>query len=116
VDGELYMAHRLAWLYVTGRMPSDQIDHINGLKDDNRWNNLREATNKENSENLKQYSNNKTGFRGVHFHKPSGKWVARVTHHYADKYFGYFDTPEAAAEAARTARSALFTHDVGRAA
>lgn len=45
VNGTKVRAHRLAWLYMTGEWPEDQLDHINGLKDDNRFVNLREATN-----------------------------------------------------------------------
>ena len=52
IDGQLYAAHRLAWLYIHGRWPVDQIDHINGIRDDNRLVNLREATNGQNQQKL----------------------------------------------------------------
>lgn len=116
VDNELHMAHRLVWLYMTGQMPRNQIDHINGTRSDNRWCNLREATNKENLENSKLYSSNRSGFRGVLFHKATGKWLAQVTHNYRLIYLGLFETPDEAAVAARKGRSRLFTHDIGRAA
>lgn len=64
-----YYAHRLAWLYVTGEYPSDDIDHINGDKSDNRIVNLRPATRTENNYNRKTQKNNKTGVKGVYPHK-----------------------------------------------
>ena len=48
VHGRMYMAHRLAWLWMTGAWPIGEIDHINQVKSDNRWSNLREATRSQN--------------------------------------------------------------------
>lgn len=66
VAGKSYKAHRLAWLYVMGRWPKNDIDHINGVRCDNRIINLREATRAENKQNTrKANSNNRTGLLGV---------------------------------------------------
>ena len=65
VDGKLYRAHRLAWLWMTGAWPVAQLDHRNGVRHDNRWENLREATNGENNQNAAIRSNNTSGFMGV---------------------------------------------------
>src|SRR3990172_5360433 len=50
----IYMAHRLAFLYMTGEFPRDQIDHINGVRHDNRWGNLREVTQRLNNQNIRK--------------------------------------------------------------
>ena len=63
--GYLFRAHRLCWFIVYGSMPEHEIDHINGLKDDNRLCNLRQATLSENRTNVKLRSDNKVGFKGV---------------------------------------------------
>lgn len=67
VDYRLYLAHRLAFLYMTGEWPKQQVDHINHSESDNRWCNLRDVSqsvNKRNSRGLQK--NNKSGFRGVY--------------------------------------------------
>jgi HNH endonuclease/AP2 domain len=109
VDYKTYLAHRLAWIYMTGESHT-QVDHINGDRLDNRFSNLRPATNKQNSENIKLYSNNKSLFRGVHFCNRDQKWVARVVHHQKTHYVGSFTTAEEAAIAAKHKRDELFTH------
>ena len=78
IAGTQYKEHRLAFLYVTGKWPSDQVDHINGYKVDNRWGNLRDVTAKENSKNKKIDSRNTSGFVGVGWHKQTGKWRVRI--------------------------------------
>lgn len=74
--GTRYRAHRLAWFYMTGKMPKDNIDHINGNKSDNRYSNLREADHKQNAHNARLSINNTSGARCVNFSKSDGKWVA----------------------------------------
>lgn len=71
-----YYAHRLAWLYVHGHSPPNETDHINGIRTDNRLCNLRLATNSENQMNRKQNINNKSGFKGVSWHRATKKWLA----------------------------------------
>lgn len=96
---KLYQAHRLAWFYVTGMMPINQIDHINGIKTDNRFINLREANNAENKRNSGLNASNKTGFKGVSFKKETSKFVAQAKLNGKKIHIGYFDTAELASEA-----------------
>lgn len=114
VNGKYHKAHRLAWLYVYGIFPNDKIDHINGVRDDNRILNLRQASQKQNSENIKIYSNNKSGYRGVHFNKPTKSWKAYIRHNKKLKHLGLFKTAEEAALIAEAAREKLFTYDEKR--
>ena len=100
VDRKSYMAHRLAWLYVFGVWPVDQIDHINCIKDDNRIINLREATQSQNMQNQRKPQKNGTsGFLGVTFFKRRGKWAAYIQVKNKKNNLGYFPTPELAHKA-----------------
>lgn len=72
------MAHDLVWLYVHGRWPEDQIDHINMIPDDNRLKNLREATNAQNGANRRKHRDNTSGFKGVTWSAERKKWVASI--------------------------------------
>lgn len=74
-----YKAHRLAWLYMTGEWPPSQVDHINETKADNRWENLRPATNQQNCSNKKARSDNTTGLKGLSWHKQSKSWNVKVS-------------------------------------
>jgi hypothetical protein len=101
VRGHEYFAHRLAWLYVTGEWPKDQIDHINHQKADNRSCNLREATNAQNQVNRPRHTfKSKSGapvkrpYRGVQ-EKPCGSYEA----HLGRRYLGSFRTAEQASDA-----------------
>lgn len=95
IAGRLYMAHRLAWLYVHAEWPTSSIDHINGARDDNRLLNLRVVAPAVNSQNRKgANSNSLTGLIGVSKHGRGyrasiwkGKKLERI---------GPFDTPEEA--------------------
>ena len=77
VDNIKYSAHRLAFIYVEGEAPHE-VDHINHIRDDNRWLNLRPVTHSENTRNTTMYSCNKSGFNGVDFRKDTSKWRARI--------------------------------------
>ena len=74
VDGRSYLAHRLAWLYMTGAWPSELIDHINGDRQDNRFCNLREATVRENQQNIEA----RAGSLGTYWNKKSQRWAAQI--------------------------------------
>jgi hypothetical protein len=92
----VYMAHRLAWLYVYGEWPTHQIDHINRICYDNRICNLRLALDFENKQNLIASKRNKSGFRGVYWSNEKSAWVAQITLHRKTKHLGYFKTAELA--------------------
>jgi len=93
INNKAYYAHRLAWLYVYGYFPKDKIDHINGIKKDNRIENLRECNNSENFQNLKTAkSHNKSGFLGVSFHRDRNKYFSRIVIDRKMKNLGYFET------------------------
>ena len=88
-----YSAHRLAWLYVHGEWPPEQIDHINRIRHDNRLANLRLATRFENAQNTSLRKNNLSGVRGVSWYKKSNRWIVRVyagKKIYWSKYFTCF--------------------------
>ncbi len=78
IDGTVYRAHRLIWLYVYGVLP-DNIDHINHKKDDNRLCNLRNVTKSINNKNVKRRKDNTSGQVGVSWSKQANKWDARIT-------------------------------------
>ena len=94
-----YQAHRLAWLYVYGVWPKDQIDHVNRIRSDNRIANLRDVSHKQNNQNAGKHSCNTSGHPGVSWYKPSSKWVAQITHNYKHTHLGYFTDIEEAVSA-----------------
>lgn len=109
-----FLAHRLAWLHAYGVRPAHDIDHINGIRDDNRIANLREVTRKQNLENQGLQPKNSSGYRGVHWSNRDERFVAQVHHNSKNIYAGKFDSAEEAASAAAAKRAELFTHDTGR--
>lgn len=100
IDSLSYPAHRLAWLYVHGTFPIDCIDHINGIRNDNRIANLRAVNRKANAENRrKARAGHATGFLGVVWRPRNGKYEARININKKYKYLGLFSTPEEAHDA-----------------
>lgn len=97
VDQKEYLAHRLAWLYVHGKIPKF-LDHINGLKDDNRIQNLREATHSQNMMNAAPRKTNKSGYKGVSYCKVMSKWRAQIQVDKKKITLGHFDDVREAAE------------------
>lgn len=113
-----YLAHRIAWLWVTGELPESQVDHINCDRTDNRWANLRCATQKQNSANQKLRSTNTSGVKGVSWAAGKKKWQASITVDGKTIALGRFDTLAEAAEARRLAESqhhGAFAHIAGNA-
>ncbi|WPH64071.1 endonuclease [Vibrio phage vB_VpP_1] len=93
-----YRLHTLAWLYMTGVKPI-MIDHINGIKTDNRFSNLRECNPGNNARNTGIKPNNKSGFKGVRWNKQCQKWQAVVKFNYKSHHAGLFDSKVEAARA-----------------
>ncbi len=102
VDGKRYPAHRLIWLYVYGYMPEHLIDHKNGVPDDNRLCNLREASHRCNNQNCRLRKDNKTGFPGV-FMKGNGRYEAYIRVDRKQYCLGTYDNRLEAALARLTA-------------
>lgn len=100
--------HRLAFLLMTGKWPSGQVDHINGNRADNRWANLRDVPQKVNAQNLRAVRpDSKTGVMGVQLHAQKGKYVARIRVDGKTKCLGYYQTTSAASDAYLTAKRLL---------
>ena len=109
VRGRNYRAHRLAFLYMDGLLPLNQVDHVNGARADNRWVNLRHATCGENQQNRAKAKNNTSDLLGVSFHKGNGKWQARIKVNGREVFLGYFETQESAHRRYLDAKSCLHT-------
>lgn len=108
IEKKRYQAHRLALIYVYGECTSHDVDHINGIKTDNRIVNLRPATRSENKQNIKKIQpNNKSGYMGVDFHKSTGFWRATITTMSKQKHIGLYKTPEEAHQAYLTTKRAI---------
>ena len=104
-EEEFYSSHRLAWLYVHGVWPKNFIDHINGDKSDNRICNLREATRRENAQNLKIHRAGKLA--GCSYNKKINKWNARMTINKKYINLGFYETEVEAHLAYKNACSSL---------
>lgn len=107
VDGKTYLSHRLAWLHTYGCWPADELDHINGVRDDNRIANLREATHAENSQNISIRSTNTSRHTGVVWDKRRRKWQSRIMVNGAACYLGYFTDFDKAVAARVQAKAEL---------
>jgi len=83
-SGKQYLAHRLAFLFVYGEFPPEQVDHINGVRSDNRMVNIRRATGTENNRNIKKPKTNISGVVGVSWVVSVQKWRAGI--HSGNRY------------------------------
>jgi hypothetical protein len=108
IDGIRRLAHRLAFLYMTGGASPEFVDHINRVKDDNSWGNLRPATSRDNQGNVGVRSDNTSGHRGVTWHKRLGKWQAYGARDGRRIYLGYYTSLEEAAAVAQKWREEYF--------
>jgi len=106
--GRLYAAHRLAYLHETGSWPKGEVDHINGNKWNNKWFNLRECTRSENMGNQGKRGRNKSGYKGVCWHRAVSKWYAQIGHNNKNIYLGVYDDIKDAARAYNSKALELF--------
>lgn len=97
--GKVILAHRICWFLHYSSIRSGPLDHINCMKNDNRISNLREASVTENNRNRPKPANNTSGFKGVSFHKDTGKYHARITVDKVGHSLGYHQTAALAHEA-----------------
>lgn len=88
-------AHRMAYYYMTGRLP-ETIDHIDGNRRNNEWKNLREATQAENQWNKSMMTTNSSGVKGVYWHNKLAKWVAEIRMNGVKYYVGSYNDLEQA--------------------
>lgn len=108
IKSERISGHRLAWAMHYGKIPINRIDHINCIPSDNRIINLRECTQSQNSANSLYRSNNKSGYKGVSWHKKSKKWAAQIGFNMKVIKLGYFDDIEEAAQSYSLAAKKYF--------
>lgn len=100
--GTPFLAHQLIWALTHGEY-AEWIDHRNGNPSDNRLSNLRACTRADNQHNQRTRKTNTSGFKGVSFHKATGRWRASIFLHSKQKHLGMFDDPAAAHAAYRAA-------------
>lgn len=94
--GEHYLAHRLAWLYMFGRWPDNKVDHIDGNGMNNRRSNLRDVSDKVNSENRRKRTKFSSKYLGVSYAKDRNLWTAHIQVNCKQKNLGRFKSEEEA--------------------
>lgn len=104
-----YRAHRIIWLMEYGNFPNGQIDHIDGNRANNRLENLREVSNKQNQENKKTMAKSVSGHKGVTWHSRDKVWQARIGHNMKSKHLGSFRNVEDAISAYKEAALQIHT-------
>ena len=90
ISGSKYPEHKLAHLYMTGELPTMQIDHEDGLGDNNCWDNLREVTNQINNQNRSRPKSNTSGIMGVSWAVKTSGWKSHISvdSKYKHLYYG----------------------------
>ena len=99
IDKGLYLAHRLVWLYMTGKWPAEQLDHRNHARSDNRFRNLRECSQLENAANMSLHKDSVVLYKGVSFDPRRGTYSARICKDSIRVHIGTFSTAIEAAAA-----------------
>jgi hypothetical protein len=100
IKGRMVRAHRIVYEMHHGPIPAKMdIDHINGIRSDNRIDNLRIATRSQNLANMQMHPRNTSGAKGVYWHKRAKKWLAQIKSNKKHYYIGLFDTLDSASSA-----------------
>jgi HNH endonuclease len=102
-----YLAHRIIWKLMTGCDPIDIVDHEDTDRGNNRWGNLREASNGPNIQNSRIRKDNKSGIKGVHWDKHHNAWKATLSVEGKQIQLGRYKRLEDAAEVRRRAAERL---------
>lgn len=111
IKGTKYLAHRLAFLFMTGKWPEKYVDHIDGEGLNNAWSNLREATPTENAQNIKKANkNNETGLLGVSPASQGRGFQAQLQVNGENRHLGYYDNELVAAAVYQAAKKLLHTY------
>ena len=105
INGINYAAHRIVWKLLTNEEPPNQIDHINGVRSDNRWLNLRKATEFEQAQNRGLGKDNTSGYKNVN--QDGTRWRVRIADNGVRRHLGYFATREEANAVYETAARKL---------
>lgn len=106
LGGKKHLAHRLAFLYMTGEWPKEHVDHINSDRNDNRWANLRAATNSENMQNVRvAREDNQSGLLGAHRNRR--RYFAKIRVDGKTRRLGSFGTAQEAHDAYMAAKKEL---------
>jgi hypothetical protein len=105
INSKNYNIHRLAFLYMTGEWPKEQVDHISGDRSDNRWSNLRDVSCRDNACNQHTHRNGR--LPGCYWHKGNRKWRAQISINGIIRCLGYFTTEEEANHAYLKAKANL---------
>lgn len=105
IDGLRYLVHRIVYKMMTSEDPpaGRDIDHLNGDRGDNRWNNLRVVSRTENNRNAQKSKNNASGTTGVSWSNQAGKWMSQIMVDYRHYHLGLFDNLEDAVAARKAA-------------
>jgi len=110
INEKRYQAHRLAWLYMYGNFPKDDIDHINHNRADNQIVNIRAVSRQENLRNKSKSKNNTSGVIGVSWSKNAKKWYAKIAVFYKQIHLGYFTDKSDAVNARKEAEKQYGFH------
>jgi len=108
IDGRVYRGHHVAWFWMTGEWPTLDIDHINDIRHDNSWSNLRAATRSQNIGNARMPHDSWSGVKGATWDRARRQWRAQITFNGKNIHLGRYPTKEAAGAAYEAASRKYF--------